>query len=132
MGQVNLTNTTGSSVTITNFTVNNSPIQSSGTVISSGDTSFGTYNEQPWKEYSDLDLQITVNGTNWQINLNTDHYFGGGDFHYPGQGSDVTFTLIGLQGSSGQSLQLLLSYSRQDADYLIASQDQSKLLNIVN
>lgn len=121
MGQVNLTNVTGATITIIDFTINNSSLiprnpQGEAT-INSGSTYYGFYDQMSYQDFVDMELnieiQLSITLAVYHINLSRNHFFGGGEFHYPGEGSDVNFILTGLD-SSFESIRLKLAYGKND------------------
>ena len=126
---INLTNITGQDITIANFSVNNKQLCANGTLILSGATFPFYYDEKGkgWNDFSDLTLEVTLNGNPYHVNLNRDHYFGGNDFHYPGAGSDVNYVLLGTN-SSGSQIQFRLAYRQAGAATFLYSSD-SKVLD---
>lgn len=128
MGAVTLTNLTGATVTVNNFTVNKTPIVQNGTLLSEGTTGSYFYGDKASKDFQDLNLDVVLNGATYHVNLNRDHYFGGGDFHYPGNGADVAYVLLGTD-SSASSIRFLLAYRQANAATLLYSTDTSKSLD---
>jgi hypothetical protein len=125
MGQVYLTNVTGADVTVATFSIN------SQTLVTDQPLSFATtlksaYDGKGWNEYQDMILQVKMLDVNYRVDLNRDHYFGGGDYHYPGRGSDVDFILQGVD-SQLTSIRFLLTYRQAGAQTLIYSTDSKNL-----
>ena len=129
MGAANITNVTGSVIKIVKYEVNGVDLSAYGDAILPGETLNKTYDLQPWSDFSRFILQVYVNGNTYQIDLNDGHYFGGGDYHTPGSGSDVDFTLFG-SSNGGKTINLLLAYRESGAPIYIASTDYSKELTL--
>jgi hypothetical protein len=75
-----------------------------------------------------MNLDIDLNNRSYHINLNRDHYFGGGDFHYPGDGSDVNYVLMGLN-RGGNKVYMMQVYCQEGADHFLFDAD-SKVLDV--
>ena len=128
MGAVTLTNLTGATVSLNNFTVNNSQIVGNGAQLGQGATGSYFYGDKNWDDFQDLNLDVVLNGSIYHVNLNRSHYFSGGDFHYPGNGSVVSFVLLGTD-SSASSIRFQLAYRPAGAATLLYSSDTSKSLD---
>lgn len=126
MGQVNLTNLTGTPVTIGKFEINGDLIAQNGTSIGSGNTLEGRYSNKDWNGFEDLILDVNLNDQSYHVNLNRSHYFGGGDYHYPGSGSDVNYVLLGLN-SSGSKVVMMEAYRQEGAAYFLHDGDHKNL-----
>ncbi|MBR9973258.1 hypothetical protein [Magnetospirillum sulfuroxidans] len=126
MGAVTLTNLTGATVSVNNFTINTVQITANGTPLPLGATGSYFYNGKSWNDFDDLNLDVVLNGSSYHVNLNRGHYFGGGDFHYPGNGSDVSYVLLGTDSSSS-SIRFLLAYRQAGAATLLYSTDSKSL-----
>lgn len=126
MGAVTLTNLTGATVSVNNFTINTVQIAANGTSLPLGATGSYFYNGKSWNDFDDLNLDVVLNGGSYHVNLNRGHYFGGGDFHYPGNGSDVSYVLLGTDSSSS-SIRFLLAYRQAGAATLLYSTDSKSL-----
>lgn len=128
MGAVTLTNLTGATVSLNNFTINDTQITNNGAQIAPGATGSYFYSNKAWNSFEDINLDVVLNGSVYHVNLNRSHYFGGGDFHYPGDGSDVAYVLLGTN-SSASSIGFMLAYRQTGAATLLYSSDTSKTLD---
>ncbi len=126
MGAVNLTNLVGKGISINNFSINDTAITGALNHLRFGQTFLATYNEKPGSQFSSLKLVLLMNGNTYHVDLNRDHYFGGGDYHYPGDDSDVSYALFGTN-DSGSQIQLRLVYGKIGSDHLIYSNDSKYL-----
>ncbi len=126
MGMVNLTNLAGRGITINSFSINNTKVIGSLSHVRFGQTFMATYNDKPGSEFSSLKLVIVMDSVTYHIDLNKDHYFGGGDYHYPGNDSDVSYTLFGTN-DSGSQIQFRLVYGKIGGDHLIYTNDAKYL-----
>lgn len=91
------------------------------------------YNEKYWDRFERIIINIKMDNISYHIDLNKDHYFGGGDFHYPGKGSQVNFMLFGVNPDRSK-IELCLTYGEYFSDTgakrLLYSNDV-KYLNVV-
>lgn len=128
MGAVNLTNVTNTIITLSDFTINGTSIAEGGTTINSGETLFSSYSGISYSNFSDLNLNVvsSISSYIYHVNLNRSHYFGGGNFHYPGDGSDVNYILTGYNGLL-TSIRFKLAYRQEGADYFLYDDDDKSL-----
>lgn len=122
MGAFNLTNLLGSEIKVKKCEINQEKIAATQVKIKYPNTLIASYNGKKWNEFSGFILDIEFNGNEYHINLNKDHYFYGGEYHYPGEGSDIDIILFGTN-TSGTQIQLRLAYCKNSGDLLIASDD---------
>lgn len=106
-----ITNMAGRNVEITNLKVNNTYLVASANPRHIALCSFykTTYNEMNWEKFERIIMDIKMGEKSYHIDLNKDHYFGGGDFHYPGKGSQVNFMLFGVNADRNK-IELCLTY----------------------
>lgn len=126
MGEVNLSNITGVQVAIHDFTVNGKDIAEQGTVIEPGETLKHHYDEKSWDDYESMNLDIILDDHLYHLNLNRSHFFGGYDFQYPGNGSDVNFVLLGVE-KDRKKITMMEVYRQEGAEIYIHSRDQKTL-----
>ncbi|CAM2065421.1 hypothetical protein SCOR_08575 [Sulfidibacter corallicola] len=120
MGQVNLTNITGGAISVNQFEVNGTSVGTGS--VGEGFTLFKNYDDVNWDDFENFQLSINVStGSTYRVNLSRNHFFGGGDFHYPGEGSDVNFILTGKNGSG--DLTLKLAYRQAGATFFTNDND---------
>lgn len=123
MGQVNLTNITGFTVKISKFTINKETVDiATDTNIPSGTTCEGKYDGKLWSAYDGMIMDIILNGQSYSIDLNRDHYFGGENFRYPGDGSDINYVLMGLS-HEGKEVCMMQVYRQEGADRFLFDND---------
>ncbi|WP_372398901.1 hypothetical protein ABMY26_19880 [Azospirillum sp. HJ39] len=108
MGSLSFTNAGGSAVSITylkiNDTVlikkNNSPdypdVKIKNISISDKNSLVINYDQKNWKDFERFWLSIEVDGISYAVDLNRDHYFFGGDYRYPGEGSAIVYFFSGF------------------------------------
>lgn len=126
MGMVNLTNLVAKGLSINDFSINGTKIMGSLAHLRFGQTFMASYSEKLGSEFSSLNLVLVMNGNTYHVNLNKDHYFGGGDYHYPGSDSEVSYALFGTNDSASQ-IQFRLSYGKAESDHLMYSNDSKYL-----
>lgn len=79
-------------------------------------TTFGfLYKDKSWDKFERMILDIAIYNKQYSVDLNRDHYFGGGDFHYPGKGSQVNFMLFGVN-TEATKIELCLTYGEYFGD----------------
>lgn len=127
MGAFNLTNLLGSEIKVTKCEVNNEKIAAAHGKIKYPNTLMASYNAKKWSDFSDFILEIEFNGSEYHINLNKDHYFYGGEYHYPGEGADVDIVLFGTN-TAGLQVQLRLAYCK-NGDALLTGSDDYKYMD---
>lgn len=128
MGTVSLANSLGVDVRIKEFIVNGVHILPDRTPIQAGTTGSGAYDVKSWRDFDDLIISFYVGSDLYHIDLDEKHYFGGGDYHYPGSGSDVCYTLLGTNTDSNQIL-VTLGYRQSGPVTYVYSNDFSKNLD---
>lgn len=126
MGAVNITNVVGLKVTINSFVINGTKIFSGIASLPFGRMYATQYNAKPWSQFQGMVMEITLDNCKYKVDLNKDHYFGGGDFHYPGDGSEVSYVLLGANSDATQ-IQMRLAYGQAGANRLLYSNDAKYL-----
>lgn len=130
-----ITNMAGRHIKITHLRINNAElIRSVNAQPLALTTTFGLlYKTKSWDSFERIILEVSIYSKEYSVDLNKDHYFGGGDFHYPGKGSQVNFMLFGVN-SDKTKIQLCLTYGEYfgetGAKRLLYSNDK-KYLNAV-
>ncbi|MFD1626479.1 hypothetical protein ACFSBS_17705 [Azospirillum griseum] len=123
---VNLTNLAGKGISINSFSINGTEITGNLKHLRFGQTFMASYNDKPGSQFTSLKLVLVMSGVTYHIDLNKDHYFGGGEYHYPGDDSDVSYTLFGTN-DSGSQMQFRLVYGKGGSDRLIYTNDTKYL-----
>ncbi|WP_148294202.1 hypothetical protein [Azospirillum sp. B506] len=80
------------------------------------------YDEKDWNDFSRMWLTVSVDGKQYSVDLNRDHYFFGGDCHYPGIGSMVNYFFSGFS-EDGTSIQFNEGYAKGYNNDLTYSSD---------
>lgn len=113
---VYITNTTSRSLMFLNLTINKKTVfgYCEPKKIACGNTLKFIYNKKNWDEFSDIEIWVKIKDTSYAVDLNKDHYFGGGDFHYPGNGSHVNYVLSGMENNNSK-IKLGLAYGESFA-----------------
>lgn len=120
MGSIAFTNVACSSLEINYLKINdtvifNSP-QDSKTKkpakINDKSTYVMDYDGAKWGDFNRMWLTITVGKDKYSIDLNKDHYFYGGDYHYPGEGATINYFFSGFS-EDGKKIQFNECYLKQ-------------------
>lgn len=127
MGAFNLTNLLGNEIKVKKCEINNQKVDIGAGKIKYPHTLMTTYNGKKWNEFSGLIIDIEFNGNEYHINLNKDHYFYGGEYHYPGEGSDIGIVFFGTN-TTGLQVQLRLAYCKS-ADRLVTASNDYKYMD---
>ena len=67
------------------------------------------YNEKYYNNFDRMILEIKIDKKYYKVDLNKDHYFSGGEFHYPGKGAQVNYMLFGIN-SDKTKVEMCLTY----------------------
>lgn len=136
MGSLFVTNASGSAVTITDVSVNDTPLIVNDISVPAGET--GVIAAVQSSALNFTDFQFNVNATDmsnqltsYQVNLNYDHWFGGNGMTTPAAypGSEVGICLI-ISGFNNSDLVLGMAYNLTGVRPYYASGD-SKSMNPV-
>lgn len=106
-----ITNAASSTALITSLSINGTemiPVYHPQHIVC-GNYYQTNYEEKNWENFDRIILKIKIDETVYAVDLNKDHYFGGGDFHYPGKGSQVNFLLYGATADHSQ-IKFCLAY----------------------
>lgn len=108
MGSLSFTNAGGSTVGITylkindtvlfdqNKTIDNPEIKRKSIKIPDKSSYIMDYDQKNWNDFERFWLSIEVDGISYAVDLNRDHYFSGGDYRYPGEGSQIVYFFSGF------------------------------------
>lgn len=112
-----ITNMAGRSINISHFKINNTELifPSSPFRMTIGEPYSALYNEKYYNNFERMILEVKIDQKTYKVDLNKDHYFGGGDFHYPGKGAQVNYMLFGVN-SDQTKIQFCLAYGEYFGD----------------
>ncbi|PGH53998.1 hypothetical protein CRT60_29655 [Azospirillum palustre] len=80
------------------------------------------YRLTDWKNFSGFIIEVEKGSVSYRANLNKDHYFGGGDYRYPGSGAKVRYILSGLSPDN-KKIQMNYAYNSPDLEKYKYSDD---------
>ncbi|UTH75173.1 hypothetical protein [Chromobacterium sp. IIBBL 290-4] len=114
MSQINITNTTGVSLSITVVITpkNGNPQQIfNNTLINPGSTLVENYTAGLSQDFDKIKFNAFFSGKYYSLELNKDHYFGDNEGIYPGSDTAVNFILTGFF-SNFNKIRLANSYKK--------------------
>ncbi|WP_144428199.1 hypothetical protein [Azospirillum thiophilum] len=110
MGDVRLTNLTSIQFIVKKLKINDTEVINSDMGIGLIHTNIFDYSESESDKFKRLIIEVSVKNRIYKIDLNRDHYFGGGAHHYPGLESKVGYIFSGLSVDE-KKIQLNLNYA---------------------
>lgn len=128
MGSVTFSNASGSDIDIVYLKINETVVfehidgKNKPWKVRDVQTYCTLYEGKDWNDFSRMWLSVSVDGKKYSVDLNRDHYFYGGECHYPGIGSTVNYIFSGF-GGDGTSIQLNLGYAKDNSVDLTYSND---------
>lgn len=122
MGSIAFTNAAGPDIKILYLKINDTtlfdesalPEKTRSAKIGDKQSVVLEYNDADWNDYKRMWMKVSVEGKTYSVDLNRDHYFAGGGFHYPGNGSMVNYFFSGFS-DDGSKLQFNQCYASVDS-----------------
>lgn len=81
-----------------------------------------SYDKKSWSDFSRIWLSVEIDGDTYSIDLNKDHYFYGGDYRYPGEGSAIVYIFSGFSEDKSV-VQLGQAYAKAGDNTMFYSDD---------
>lgn len=115
MANITVLNLTGINLSLKSMTINGTSIPIENSHIHMLKSISLAYLLMDWNKFSDFIMEVERDSTSYKVDLNRDHYFGGGDYRYPGSGSKVRYILSGLS-SDQKKIQMNYAYNSPDLE----------------
>ncbi|WP_143273413.1 hypothetical protein [Azospirillum palustre] len=134
MGSLSFTNVSGSSIGIAYLKINDTiliekekpseypEVKNKIFSISDKNSAIISYDEKNWNDFSRIWLSIEVDGNTYSVDLNRDHYFYGGDYRYPGEGSAILYFFSGFSEDNSM-VQMSQGYAKAGDNNMFYSND---------
>ncbi|WP_146191546.1 hypothetical protein [Azospirillum humicireducens] len=126
MANISVFNLTGTDIALKSISINGTSLPIENSQISMLGCIELDYRLTDWKNFSGLVIEIQKDSVTYKADLNKDHYFGGGDYRYPGSGSKVRYILSGLS-VDGKKIQMNYAYNSPDLEKYKYSNDMKYL-----
>lgn len=128
MGDIRLTNLTSIQFIVKKLKINETEVINSDTGIGLIHTHIAKYDLKKSSDFTDLIIEVSVKNRIYKIDLNKEHYFGGGRYHYPGAESKVGYIFSGLSVDE-KKIQLNLNYA-SDFSFPLTYCDDVKYMDL--
>ncbi|WP_146191545.1 hypothetical protein [Azospirillum humicireducens] len=134
MGSLSFTNVCGSAIGISYLKINDTiliekskpseypEVKNKILEIPDKNSTIFSYDNKSWNDFSRIWLSIEVGGDTYSIDLNRDHYFYGGDYRYPGEGSAIVYIFSGFSEDNSM-VQLSQGYAKAGDNNMFYSND---------
>ncbi|MFP5512943.1 MAG: hypothetical protein ACLGJC_07665 [Alphaproteobacteria bacterium] len=122
MANISVVNLTSGKMKLKSMIINGTSISVGQYEIARLQTVELDYRDKDWQSFSDFIMEVETNGLTYKVDLNKDHYFGGGQYRYPGSGSKVRYILSGLSEDK-KAIQINYAYNSPDLDRYKYSSD---------
>ncbi|WP_372398900.1 hypothetical protein ABMY26_19875 [Azospirillum sp. HJ39] len=115
MANITVFNLTGTDLSLKSMVINGTQLPFEKSQIPMLQSIELDYRLTDWKNFTNFIFEVEKESTSYRIDLNKDHYFGGGDYRYPGSGAKVRYILSGLS-SDLKNIQMNYAYNSPDLD----------------